>query len=122
MTSPSILAKAKENKLSWDIGKGHDTFLPLSNFISKDHLPDPHKAVLGLTVNGELRQTGQLVNLNHKIPFILEYISSKFTLQPGDLILTGTPPNAAEVKTGDKLHGTLNYEGKTLLEISASIV
>ena len=122
MTSPSILTKAKANGLSWDIGKGHDTFLPLSGFVGKEHLPDPHMAMLGLTVNGELRQSGQLVNLKHKIPFILEYISSKFTLQPGDLILTGTPPNAAEVKTGDKLHGTLTLEGKTLLEISASIV
>jgi 2-keto-4-pentenoate hydratase/2-oxohepta-3-ene-1,7-dioic acid hydratase in catechol pathway len=121
MTSPSLLREAKENGLSWDIGKGLDGFLPLSEFLPASRLPDPHKASLELLVNGEVRQLGDLSHLKHKVPFILEYISSLFTLNPGDLVLTGTPPNSSEMKQGDHLHGKLKLKENTLLELFTSI-
>lgn len=121
MTSPSILNKAKETGLSWDIGKGHDTFLPLSSFIPKEAIKNPHDLELELEVNKELRQKGNTKDLNYGIPEIIEYLSSIFTLEDGDLILSGTPPGSSPVKPGDVLHGKLIQDGQVIKELIANI-
>lgn len=122
MTSPSLLDKAKQHKLSWDIGKGLDTFLPLSSFIPKSRIIDPHSLTLELSVNSTIKQIGHIKDMRHNIPAIIEYLSSLFTLNQGDLILTGTPPGAGPVMTGDKLHGKLMNDSQILLELHTTII
>jgi acylpyruvate hydrolase len=122
MTSSSILDKHKIHGLSWDIGKGLDTFLPLSSFIPKDQVPDPTLLTLELSVNSIIKQKGYLKDMRHNIPSILNYLSSLFTLNPGDLILTGTPPGASPVSPGDNLHGKLKNQNELLLELKTLIV
>ena len=84
----------------WTRAKGFDTFCPLGPLVSDE--VDP---AAGLTVetrvNGELRQHGSTLDFIFSIPALLTYISAAITLEPGDLILTGTPAGVGPLKAGD---------------------
>jgi acylpyruvate hydrolase len=76
----------------WTRAKGADAFCPYGPWITTvEELPDPHALALRTWVNGELRQDSSTSNLIFKIPELIAFISETCTLQPGDLILTGTP-------------------------------
>ena len=66
-------------------------------------VPDPHALDLRTWVNGELKQHGNTRDLINDIPALIEYLSSFMTLQPGDLILTGTPEGVVNVEVGDEV-------------------
>jgi len=81
----------------WTRGKSLDTFCPLGPWIvTRDELGDPHKLSVKTTVSGELRQDGNTKDFIFNIPFLVSYCSRMFTLEPGDLILTGTPSGVGE--------------------------
>lgn len=74
-------------------GKSLDTFCPLGPYlVSRDAVPDPHRLAIRLRVNGVLKQDSSTSNLIFKVPELVEFLSRAFTLYPGDVILTGTPP------------------------------
>ncbi len=76
----------------WTRGKGLDTFCPLGPFIvTRDEIDDPQKLALKTTVNGKVMQNSNTKDMVFKIPQLIAYISQMFTLEPGDMILTGTP-------------------------------
>jgi 2-keto-4-pentenoate hydratase/2-oxohepta-3-ene-1,7-dioic acid hydratase in catechol pathway len=76
----------------WVLGKGLDTFCPMGPAIlSADEMPDPTQMVLTTHVNGEQRQHAPLSDLIFDIPTLIEAISAGITLEPGDIIATGTP-------------------------------
>ncbi|XP_018013110.1 acylpyruvase FAHD1, mitochondrial-like isoform X1 [Hyalella azteca] len=101
MTARDFQEKCKSKGQPWEIAKGFDTSLPVSRFITKEELPEPHNVVLWCKVNGEDRQRGNTREMVFNIPTLLSYISGIFTLQPGDLVLTGTPAGVGPVKAGD---------------------
>lgn len=75
----------------WFKGKGFDTFCPMGPWIvTADQVGDPHDLELSLTVNGEGRQRGSTADMIHKIPALLADLSRGITLEPGDIIATGT--------------------------------
>ncbi|MES2538058.1 MAG: fumarylacetoacetate hydrolase family protein [Pseudomonadota bacterium] len=77
----------------WFKGKGLDTFGPMGPFIvTADELPDPHACDIELRVNGQVRQQDNTSHMHFRIPDILAALSQGMTLQPGDVIATGTPP------------------------------
>jgi 2-keto-4-pentenoate hydratase/2-oxohepta-3-ene-1,7-dioic acid hydratase in catechol pathway len=77
----------------WLRGKCLDSFCPLGPYlVSADEIPDPHALSIQCRVNGELRQNSNTGEIIHRIPQLIEYLSAAFTLQPGDVIITGTPP------------------------------
>ncbi|NJN84091.1 MAG: fumarylacetoacetate hydrolase family protein, partial [Caldilineaceae bacterium] len=77
----------------WVRGKSIDTFCPLGPaLVTRDEVPDPHNLTLGCTVNGQVVQDSNTKELIFKIPYLIEYLSRAFTLLPGDVIITGTPP------------------------------
>jgi 2-keto-4-pentenoate hydratase/2-oxohepta-3-ene-1,7-dioic acid hydratase in catechol pathway len=80
-------------------GKSFDTFLPLGPCLSTD--VDPSAARLITRVNGEVRQDGNTNEMIFGCDRILEFISSVMTLNPGDVILTGTPAGVGPLKSGD---------------------
>ena len=121
MTCTSALTHAKSLGLSWDIGKGYDTFLPLSTFIPRELVKDPHNLELELKVNEVIKQSGNTKDLCFQIPEIIEYLSGIFTLNEGDLVLTGTPLGTANVNHGDILNGKISQEGKVLMTIQANV-
>jgi 5-oxopent-3-ene-1,2,5-tricarboxylate decarboxylase/2-hydroxyhepta-2,4-diene-1,7-dioate isomerase len=84
--------------------KSHDSLSPLGPYVvDRDDVNDPHKLALRTLVNGEVRQEGNTCNMIFDIPFLIEYLSSFMTLQPGDMISTGTPKGLSDVKPGDEV-------------------
>jgi 2-keto-4-pentenoate hydratase/2-oxohepta-3-ene-1,7-dioic acid hydratase in catechol pathway len=76
----------------WMIGKTFDTFAPLGPaIVTADEIADPHNLRISLTINGETMQDSNTSNLIFKVPQLIAYLSSVFTLEPGDIIATGTP-------------------------------
>ncbi len=76
----------------WDKGKGCDTFAPLGPWlVTVDEVPDPHAIDLWLEVNGQRMQSGSTRDFIFGVPQVVSYISAFMTLEPGDVILTGTP-------------------------------
>jgi len=66
-------------------------------------VPDPSNLKLRTWINGELRQEGSTKDMIFDIPYLIEYLSSFMTLQPGDMIATGTPEGLADVVPGDEV-------------------
>lgn len=78
---------------SWDKGKGFDTFGPIGPWlVTRDEIPDPHQLKLWLEVDGHRFQDGNTSTLVFRIPQLISYLSQCMSLQPGDIISTGTPP------------------------------
>lgn len=79
--------------LQWTRGKSLDTFCPLGPVVvTRDEIADPHNLKIKTTVNDKVVQDSNTSNLIFNIPFLISYLSQNFTLDPGDVILTGTPP------------------------------
>ncbi len=82
----------QKRELQWTRAKGADAFCPYGPWITTaEEIPDPHALWLRTWVNGEVRQDSSTSNLIFKIPELIAFISETCTLEPGDLILTGTP-------------------------------
>lgn len=116
MTARNAQNEAKKKGLPWSIAKGFDTFLPMSNIISKSSLADPHNAELYLTVNGETKQSDSTELMLFRIPRILSDISKVMTLEKGDIVLTGTPKGVGPVKPGDVMRAGIKVNGKEIEE------
>jgi 2-keto-4-pentenoate hydratase/2-oxohepta-3-ene-1,7-dioic acid hydratase in catechol pathway len=96
-----ISARDFQNKdVQWTRAKGFDTFCPLGPFVS-DELDFDAGVTIETRVNGELRQQASTRDFIFAVPTLLCYISAIFTLEPGDLILTGTPAGVGPLKPGD---------------------
>ncbi|MGQ7862450.1 ureidoglycolate lyase [Pseudomonas sp. 32A] len=78
---------------TWDKGKGCDTFGPLGPWlVSRDEIDDPHQLSIWLEVDGHRYQNGNTRTMIFQIPKLISYLSQFMSLQPGDVISTGTPP------------------------------
>jgi len=101
----------------WVKGKSHDTFGPVGPWlVTRDEVPDPQTLGMWLDVNGERQQTGTTATMVYGCAHIVAYLSNFLTLEPGDLIATGTPPGVGMgqkpqrwLKTGDVM--TLGIDG-----------
>jgi 5-oxopent-3-ene-1,2,5-tricarboxylate decarboxylase/2-hydroxyhepta-2,4-diene-1,7-dioate isomerase len=92
--------------------KGHDTFGPLGPFfVDASDIPDVNNLELRTYVNGELRQQGNTKDLMYSIGEIIEFVSSFMTLEPNDVILTGTPKGISHVFPGDTVRLEIDYLG-----------
>eukprot|EP01102_Stenamoeba_stenopodia_P010042 TRINITY_DN2982_c0_g1_i1.p1 TRINITY_DN2982_c0_g1~~TRINITY_DN2982_c0_g1_i1.p1 ORF type:complete len:246 (-),score=53.37 TRINITY_DN2982_c0_g1_i1:143-790(-) len=94
---------AKNARLPWTIAKGYDGFCPVGDFIPKEKIPDPQDIVVKLTVNGVVKQNESTKLMITKIPEMISFISRIMTLEPNDLILTGTPAGVGPIAEGDEL-------------------
>jgi 2,4-diketo-3-deoxy-L-fuconate hydrolase len=85
-------AQTKEGG-QWYRGKSFDTFAPIGPYlVTADEVSDPHRLSLLLSVNGEVRQRGNTSSFIFDIPRLIEFMSRNVTLEPGDIVTTGTPP------------------------------
>lgn len=101
MTARDLQSKAKKSGEPWSIAKGFDTSCPVGQFIPKEALPNANSLDIWCKVNGELKQKGNTSDMMFTIPHLISYISQYFTLEIGDLILTGTPDGVGPVKSND---------------------
>ncbi len=83
----------------WTRGKGFDTFCPLGPWIETDL--DPADTILRCRVNGEMRQMGSTREMVFTVQQLIAFISTVMTLEPGDVILTGTPAGIGPLSAGD---------------------
>lgn len=93
----------------WTRGKGFDTFCPIGPWIETEF--DSSDAVITCKVNGELRQMASTREMIFSIPQLVTYITSIMTLEPGDLILTGTPAGIGPLAGGDEIEITIEGIG-----------
>ncbi len=103
LTLRDVQGEMKKKGLPWETAKGFDTACPLSGFVEASEVADPQNLVIRLTVNGQVRQEGNTGMMLHRIPAIVSLISSRFTIEPGDVILTGTPAGVSRIVTGDRI-------------------
>lgn len=94
--------------------KGRDTFGPLGPFLVVDEVEDPQNLWLRAYVNGELRQEGHTSRMLFSVAELLEYITEFMTLEPYDILLTGTPKGISRVLPGDVMR--LEIQGLGALE------
>lgn len=86
-------------KEQWLRAKGMDTFCPLGPIlVTKDEVPDPHALSIKTRVNDTLMQDGNTADMMQKVPALIAYLSRYFTLEPGDVIMTGTPSGVGKAR------------------------
>lgn len=118
LTLRDLQTQLKEKGLPWDIAKGFDTSCPLSDVVPAAQVTNPNNLGLQLKVNGEIRQLGNTAQMMRSIEQIIAEISIYFTLEPGDIILTGTPAGVAKLNSGDILEGTIEQVGTLKVSVA----
>ncbi len=93
----------KKNGHPWEIAKAFDGAAPLSAFLQPEAFGDFSAVQFTLSVNGALRQQGHSADMITPVLKLLVYISSIFTLEPGDVVMTGTPEGVSALNSGDVL-------------------
>ncbi|KAJ1983891.1 hypothetical protein H4R34_000991 [Dimargaris verticillata] len=107
LTARNMQAEAKKQGLPWSAAKGFDTFTPISAFIDKAHIPEPHRVRLWCSIDGVTKQDGWTSDMMFQIPQLLAHVSSIMTLEAGDVILTGTPKGVGPILPGETIDAGL---------------
>jgi fumarylpyruvate hydrolase len=105
MTRRDLQGEMKKQGRPWCIGKGFEQSAPIAALLPRSVTGELARGAITLHVNGALRQQGDLSQLIWSINEAIEQLSRAWTLQPGDLIFTGTPAGVAAVQRGDLLEG-----------------
>ena len=100
----------------WARAKGFDTFCPVGPWIETEL--DPRALAVRCRVNGEVRQDGSTANMIFDVPTLLEYASRMMTLEPGDLLVTGTPEGVGPLVAGDRVE--IEVGGVGVLRLSVA--
>jgi 2-keto-4-pentenoate hydratase/2-oxohepta-3-ene-1,7-dioic acid hydratase in catechol pathway len=102
----------------WTRGKGFDTFLPLGPWIETEL--DPSDVLVQTRVNGEMRQMASTREMMFSVGQLIAFISSVMTLQPGDLVLTGTPAGIGPLQDGDQVEVSVEGIGSLSNRVTAA--
>ncbi len=116
MTRRDIQNEAKQTGRPWDMGKGFDHSAPMGALVPAAGV-DPSKGRIELRVNGKVTQTSDLSKLIWSVPEVVSNLSRLVRLEPGDLIMTGTPEGVAAVVKGDVLEGFVEGVGSVKTKI-----
>ncbi|HSR33070.1 MAG TPA: fumarylacetoacetate hydrolase family protein [Anaerolineae bacterium] len=112
VTARAMQFRDIEERKPWFRSKSFDTFTPLGPYlVLKDEIPDPHDLSITLRVNGQVRQDALTAHCIFTVPQIVHYLSTFMTLEPGDLIATGTPGGIAPIERGDLVECTITGLG-----------
>lgn len=107
MTRRDLQAVAKDMGRPWDTAKAFEHSAPIGPVVPASVCGHPQAGAITLSVNGTLRQSGDLNQMIWKIPEMIAYLSDYFTLAAGDVILTGTPSGVGPVVRGDRLEASV---------------
>jgi 5-oxopent-3-ene-1,2,5-tricarboxylate decarboxylase/2-hydroxyhepta-2,4-diene-1,7-dioate isomerase len=112
VTARDLQRRDQERKWPWFRSKSFDTFCPLGpHLVLQDEIADPQQLELTLRVNGEIRQRSTTAKMIFSVRQLAAFISQYMTLEPGDVIATGTPEGIAPLNRGDLLAGTITGLG-----------
>ena len=115
MTRRDLQAKAKALRRPWEAAKAFERSAPCSELVPVAEAGHPDRGRIALSVNGALRQEGDLGQMIWKVPEMIACLSEYFELAGGDVILTGTPAGVGPVERGDLLEGEI--EGLATLTV-----
>jgi len=108
MTRRDLQNEAKKLQRPWEMGKSFDESCPVTAIVPASRAGHPGKGAIWLKVNGETRQSGDLAQQIWQVNEAIAYLSTYVALQPGDLVLTGTPAGVGPYKPGDRLEGHID--------------
>jgi fumarylpyruvate hydrolase len=118
MTRRDLQAVAKKAGRPWDMAKGFDQSAPIGTIVPAERIGHPGTGAITLSVNGVERQRGDLGDQLWGVAETIAYLSGLVRLEPGDLIMTGTPAGVGAVQRGDQLVGTIEGVGTIATTIS----
>lgn len=101
MTRRDLQGEQKKLGRPWEIGKAFERSAPVGPIHTVEEVGHPSEGRIALSVNGELRQEGDLNQMIWKVPEMISYLSDYFALAPGDVILSGTPSGVGPIQRGD---------------------
>lgn len=123
--NPSRQKREKDVFFDWLHGKWHDSFCPCGPCVtSADAIPDPQQLTMKLLLNGQVRQDASTGQMIFPVAAVIEFISSICTLEPGDIISTGTPSGVGHstgtyLKPGDRLEASIDRIGTLFSPVEA---
>jgi len=103
LTRRDLQSDAKKTGRPWDMSKGFDNSAPIAPIQPAAKIGHPGKGRLTLSVNGALKQEGDISQMIWPVPDVIAFLSTLVVLAPGDLIYTGTPAGVGPIVTGDKV-------------------
>ena len=119
MTRRDLQLKAREKQRPWDLGKDVEGSAVLAPLTRAGEMAPPERQRIWLAVNGDVKQDAHLSDLIHSVPEIIADLSQYYHLQPGDLIMTGTPAGVGPVVPGDVIEGGIDGLAPISLTIGA---
>jgi len=115
MTRRDLQIEMRERKRPWDLGKSFAQAAPIAPIHRAADIGHPTRGAIRVSVNGHVKQQGDLAELIWDVPHTLAFLSKYYELMPGDLVFTGTPAGVGPVVVGDRLDG--HIDGLTPLSI-----
>ena len=117
LTRRDLQTAARAVGRPWDMSKGFDLSAPLGSIRPAAEIGHPARGRIALSVNGALRQQGDLADMIHPVAGIIAALSRYVALAPGDLIFTGTPAGVGPLRPGDRVEGAIEDVGTVSLTI-----
>ena len=117
LTKRDRQAELKTKGQPWERAKSFEASAPIGPIVPAERIGHPERGVIELAVNGARRQHGDLSDMIFGVPAIIARLSTLWTLQPGDLIFSGTPEGVGQLSRGDKVSARIEGVGELLLEI-----
>ena len=103
LTLRDVQTELKAKGLPWEKAKAFDGSCAISSFVAPEIISDVQDVQIRLTKNGVVKQDGNTGSMITPVNDLLKYINTYFTLQPGDIVLTGTPAGVGPLESGDQL-------------------
>ena len=117
MTRRDLQDEAKRTARPWDLGKAADFSGPIGPLHPAGRIGHPDRGAVTLSVDGAVRQKGDLSEMIWSVAEQVSYLSAYFTLQPGDLIFTGTPSGVGPVRRGERMVAAIEGLGAIALDV-----
>ncbi|MCK0207731.1 fumarylacetoacetate hydrolase family protein [Starkeya koreensis] len=117
MTRRDLQGEAKKLGRPWEVGKAFEDSAPCSALVPASKIGHPTDGKVWLNVNGTQRQLGDLNQMIWKVPEMISYLSGLFELQPGDVIMSGTPAGVGAIVRGDLLEGGVDGVGTLTVKV-----
>ena len=121
MTRRDLQQLGKDHGRPWDFGKDFDEAAPCGTLVPAAKIGHPAKGAIWLRVNGKERQKADLADMIWNVPEQIAHLSQYYTLEPGDIIFSGTPAGVGPVQPGDELHAGIDGVGELKVTITPAL-
>jgi len=120
MTRRDLQLEAREKGRPWDLGKNFENSAVISEIVPVSQSGHIQSGDIRLSVNGDLKQVGDISDLLWSVPELIADLSRFYHLQPGDLLYTGTPSGVGPVEAGDIIKGSIDQAGEIEFTLAAA--